>query len=308
MDDADRRRGCLLGLAVGDALGAPVEFEVPGSFDPVTDYRDGGPHALQAGEWTDDTSMALALADSITQLAWDLDDQAQRYVDWWRNGEYTSNGRVVDVGVTTVVSLQRFVETGDARNSGARDERSSGNGSVMRLAPVPIAYHRAFPERLELLIERAEESSLPTHASPQCLSGCRYFALLTSGLMHGLPREEVLAPDWEPLQRLRALRPLHPEIEAVARGSFRRLQPPDIRASGYVVKTIEAALWAFHEADDFSSAVLAAVNLGDDSDTAGAVCGQLAGAYFGERGIPDRWLTGLAGRARIEEILGRLVR
>jgi ADP-ribosylglycohydrolase len=126
--------------------------------------------------------------------------------------------------------------------------------------------------------------------------------------MHGLPRAEVLAPDWEPLEQLRALAPLHHEVETVASGSFRRLQPPDIRGSGYVVKSLEAALWAFHSAEDFPTAVLAAVNLGDDSDTTGAVCGQLAGACFGESNIPARWLEGLAARARIEEILQALVR
>src|SRR5215813_11728499 len=101
MVNRDRQRGMLLGLAVGDALGAAVEFEVPGSFAPVTGYRGGGPHGLEPGEWTDDTSMALALADSIAEVGWDLNDQAQRYVEWWRKGRYSVNGKCFDIGITT---------------------------------------------------------------------------------------------------------------------------------------------------------------------------------------------------------------
>src|SRR5688572_5590250 len=109
----DRRRGTLIGLAVGDALGAAVEFKAPGSFAPVTGYRNGGPHALNAGEWTDDTSMALALADSIATVGWDLNDQANRYVNWWRKGKYSVNGRCFDIGITTRGSLTSFLTGAD---------------------------------------------------------------------------------------------------------------------------------------------------------------------------------------------------
>jgi ADP-ribosylglycohydrolase len=303
----DKRRGCLLGLAVGDALGAAVEFQPPGAFRPVTGYRAGGPHGLAPGEWTDDTSMALALADSITAVGWDLNDQARRYVAWWRKGEYSVNGRCFDVGITVRAALARFEQRQDAGASGDPSEWASGNGSIMRLAPVPIRFAHLFPDQLEELTRLAAESSLPTHASRQCLSACRYFGLVLAGLMVGLDRHEVLAPDWEPLRRLRAAKPLHPEIDAVASGSFRARRPPEIAGGGYVVKSLEAALWAFHDARDFREAVLKAVNLGDDADTTGAVCGQLAGAYWGERGIEEAWLAGLAKREMIEKALEGLL-
>jgi ADP-ribosyl-[dinitrogen reductase] hydrolase len=303
----DRQRGSLLGLAIGDALGAAVEFEPAGSFPEVVGYRDGGPHGLEPGEWTDDTSLALALADSIAEHGWDLQDQAERYLSWWRTGAYSVNGRVFDIGIATCRALQRFRETGDPRRSGDPSPQASGNGSLMRLGPVPVAYARLFPDRLELLVERLVESSLPTHASPQCLSSCAYFGLVLCGLLHGRPREEVLAPDWEPLRWLEGRFPLHPEVLEVARGSFRRKQPPEIRGSGYVVRCLEAALWAFHDAADFRRAVLRAVNLGDDADTTGAVCGQVSGACWGESAIPREWRDGLAGRDQIEEILRRLI-
>jgi ADP-ribosyl-[dinitrogen reductase] hydrolase len=307
MGRLDRQRGAIFGLAIGDALGAAVEFEFPGSFEPVNGYRGGGPHGLAPGEWTDDTSMALALADSIADVGWDINDQAERYLDWWRCGAYSVNGRVFDIGVTTVAALQRFQQTGDAATSGDRSERASGNGSLMRLAPVPVAYARCFPDQLELLVERAIESSLPTHASPQCLSACSYFAVLVAGLVNGVTLEEALRPDWEPLARLRDGFPLHPEVDEVAAGSFRDRRPPEIQGSGYVVRSLEAALWALHDAADFREAVLRAVNLGDDADTTGAICGQLAGAWWGESRIPLEWQEGLAGRTIIEDVVRRLL-
>lgn len=306
-DLADRQRGTLLGLAVGDALGAAVEFKPPGTFEPVTDYRGAGPHRLKPGEWTDDTSLALALADSITGVGWDLNDQARRYVSWWRDGKYSVNGRCFDIGITTQSALSRFEQTGDAHSSADRSEQASGNGSIMRLAPVPIAYAHLFPERIEELARLAGESSLTTHASPQCLSACRYMALLLAGLICGVPRDEVIDPGWPPLVQLREIRSLHREVDEVARGSFRKRQPPDIEGSGYVVKSLEAALWAFHDANDFREAVLRAVNLGDDADTTGAVCGQLAGAYWGESGIPEDWLGGLARREMIDRAVEGLM-
>jgi len=303
----DRRRGAVVGLAVGDALGAAVEFEPAGTFPEVTGYRGGGPHGLEPGEWTDDTSMALALADSIADVGWELDDQAARYVAWWTSGEYSVNGRVFDIGVSTVRALERFRETGDAWTSGDPSPLASGNGSIMRLAPVAVAYYRLFPGQIDRLIDRFLESSRPTHSSPQCLSACAYLGLILCGLIHGIPREEVLRPDWEPVRQLRERTPLHPEVEEVVEGSFHTRKPPEVAGSGYVVRSLEAALWAFHDAADFRQAVLRAVNLGDDADTTGAICGQCAGAWRGESGIPAEWRRDLAGQGVIEPILRRLI-
>lgn len=308
MKPIDRQRGTLLGLAVGDALGAAVEFEPPGTFTAVSGYRGGGPHGLAPGEWTDDTSMALALADSIASVGWDLDDQARRYVAWWRKGEYSVNGRCFDIGMITRSSLSRFLETGDARTAGNPSEHASGNGSIMRLAPVPIRYTHLFPDHLEELVRLLMESSLPTHASPQCLSACAYMGLLLCALIRGCEREEVLDPFWPPLRQLREIYPLYPGIDVLADGSFREKKPPEIVGSGYVVKSLEAALWAFHDAQDFREAVLRAVNLGDDADTTGAICGQLAGAYWGASGIPQEWRDALAGKEMLEQALRALVK
>ena len=212
----DRQRGALLGLAVGDALGAAIESRKPGTFEEVTDYRGGGPHTLGPGESTDDTSMVLALADSISDVGWDINDQAARYVKWWRIGAYSFTGRCFDIGMTTVAALQRFERSGDARTSGDRSERASGNGSIMRLAPVPVRFVSMFPDEMDALVGRVVESSLPTHASSQCLSACVYLTVVLCGLIVGRPREEVLDPEWEPMRRARGIAPFHPEVADVA--------------------------------------------------------------------------------------------
>ncbi len=300
----NRLRGCLYGLAVGDALGAAVEFCPPGSFPAVTGYRTGGPHGLAAGEWTDDTAMALALADSIAGVGWDLNDQAKRYLAWYGTSRYSVNDRCFDIGIQTSQALRRFEQDRDAKSSAPASELASGNGSIMRLAPVVVPYGRSYPENVELLLDRAEESSIPTHASPICRSACRYLALILAALASGVPRDEVLSPAWSMLQRLG---PHHPAVQPIVEGSFRARQPPAIRGGGYVVESLEPALWAFHAASGFGEAVLRAVNLGDDADTTGAVCGQLAGACWGESGIPEEWRAGFARRLIIETALQGLL-
>ena len=307
MNMTTHQRGTLIGLAIGDALGAAVEFKSQGSFKPVTGYRDGGPHGLAAGEWTDDTSMALALADSIATAGWDLNDQADRYVQWWKTGKYSVNGRCFDIGITTRSALGNYVAKKDAHASGDRSDRASGNGSIMRLAPVPIHFAHYYPQKIEELSRLAEESSVPTHASEQCLSACRYLATILAALIHGEDRDAVLSPDWGPLKLLNDIKPLHPLIQEIAQGSFRQKQPPAIKGSGWVVKSLEASLWAFHNAESFEDAVLKAVNLGDDADTTGAICGQLAGAFWGESGISESLRSGLARMDMLENALAGIL-
>jgi ADP-ribosyl-[dinitrogen reductase] hydrolase len=199
------------------------------------------------------------------------------------------------------------MESRDATRSGSRSESASGNGSIMRLAPVPIRHADLYPDHIEELSRLADESSLPTHASEQCRSGCRYLATVLAALVCGEDRDAVLSPDWKPLRLLNDIGPLHPLIWGVAQGSFRQKQPPDIEGSGWVVKSLEAALWAFHDAGTFEEAVLRAVNLGDDADTTGAVCGQLAGAFWGESHIPGSLRSGLARMDMLESALAGIL-
>lgn len=292
-----RYRGALLGLAAGDALGTTVEFEPPGSFEPLTDIVGGGPFDLRPGEWTDDTSMALCLAESLVECGgFDPVDQLERYVRWWREGYMSSNGRCFDMGVTVGEALATFERTQEP-SCGPTDPHSAGNGSIMRLAPVPLAY----ATRPSEAVERSGESSQTTHGAATAVDACRYLGGLIVGAVSGVSKEVLLAP------RYGQQNPLHPEVDEVAAGSFRRREPPEIIGSGFVVRSLEAALWAFTTTDDFRSGCLAAANLGNDADTTAAVYGQLAGAFYGIDAIPEEWRSKLALRETIESLADGLL-
>lgn len=291
----DRERGCLIGLAVGDALGAPVEFKSPGEFAPVSEFRSGGPFGLMAGEWTDDTSMALALADSIGN-GWNLNDQADKYLDWWQKGKYSVKGYCFDIGGTTRYSLARYDEIRDAYNCADKAAENSGNGSIMRLAPVPIKFHNLGRDEVA---KKARESSLVTHASDQCLSAAEVLAVTCAAMINGATKEEALNLQFT------GLNPLVQQW-IVDQKRYLKLNPPDIKGAGWVVHSLEAAFWAFANSNSFEEAVLKAVNLGDDADSTGAVCGQLAGACYGESGIPQRWRDELLHQDMIEAAFSRL--
>lgn len=287
----DRYRGALLGLAVGDALGTTLEFTSPGRFTPISDMIGGGPFNLEPGQWTDDTSMALCLAESLTECgAFDPLDQMQRYVRWWKEGHWSSTGHCFDIGNTTRAALSRFVKNGDPI-AGETGDHAAGNGSLMRLAPVPLFFGRNPAGAVRM----AGESSRTTHGARTAVDACRYFAALLIGAISGRSKEELLVASFSPVQGLWENEPLHDAVAVVADGSFHRKSPPEIRGGqGYVIDTLEAALWAFASTNDFKSGALAAVNLGGDADTTGAVYGQIAGAYYGVSGIPAEWLSKLA--------------
>jgi ADP-ribosylglycohydrolase len=288
-----RYQGCLLGLAAGDALGTSLEFMRPGSFSPINDIVGGGPFDLAPGEWTDDTSMALCLADSLIEKAgFDPIDQLKRYVRWYRTGYLSSNGRCFDIGITTSGALHRFERTGEPF-PGPDAPHTAGSGSLMRLAPVPMFY----AQHAALAIDYSGDSSRTTHAAPQAVDACRYYGALILGALQGRPKDELLSPPgtWDFLEAdaLSGLAKLDPTVVEVVNGSFKEKEPPYIQGSGYVVRGMEAALWAFHRSTDFRQGALLAANLGDDADTTTAIYGQLAGAYYGVEGIPAEW------RARI---------
>jgi len=286
----------MLGLAVGDALGTTLEFRQPGTFEPITDMTGGGPFNLQPGEWTDDTSMALCLAESLIEKnGFDPVDQLERYVRWWREGYLSSNGRCFDIGGTVSRALSMFEKTREPY-CGPTDLMSAGNGSIMRLASVPLCYANNAEEALE----RSGESSRTTHGVQVCIDACRYLGGLIVGAVNGVSKEELLSELYSPISGYWAQRPLCLDIAEIALGSFKRKDPPAIKGTGHVVKSLEAALWAFYKTDKFKDGCLLAVNLGNDADSTGAVYGQIAGTYYSEDGIPTEWLSTLALRETIE--------
>lgn len=294
MERRSRYRGALLGLAAGDALGATLEFRPPGSFKPLTTIVGGGPFELKAGEWTDDTSMALCLAESLVERGrCDLIHQLQTYSRWRNEGHLSVKGRCFDIGTTTARALDRFAAAGEAY-SGSTHSQAGGNGSIMRLAPVPLFFGRS----VKLAIHHAAESSKTTHASPECVDACRLLAALIVGALDGVSKRDLLSDRY--WNSIGSEQPLCLKISVIAAGDYKLREPPRIKGSGYVVDSLEAALWAFNKTDNFRDGALLAVNLGDDADTTGAVYGQLAGAYYGEDDIPADWRTMLAMRELIE--------
>jgi ADP-ribosylglycohydrolase len=297
MDQIDRSRGYLVGLATGDALGTTLEFQPPGCFKPLEDMVGGGPFDLAPGQWTDDTSMALCLAESLIQCrGFDLSDQLGRYLRWFRTGHLSSTGVCFDIGNTVRTALIKYEITGELY-SGSSDPNSAGNGSLMRLAPIPMYFAKTPADA----IDKCGISSKTTHGTRAAVDACRYFGGLIAGALNGIGKEELLSERFSLGDNFWETQPLVEEIDQIARGSFKDKQPPEIKGTGYVVDSLEAALWAFYHSESFESGCLLAVNLGGDADTTGAVYGQLAGGYYGEERIPSAWRSKLALKDLIRE-------
>ncbi len=288
----DRARGALLGLAVGDALGTTLEFTRRDSQPRHAAVTGGGPFDLRPGQWTDDTAMALALADSLlSHPRFDAGDLMRRFAEWWRQGRYSCTGTCFDIGVTIREALARFERTGDPF-AGSTDPASAGNGSLMRLAPVALLGATA-PEAAESI---ARVQSRTTHGAPQAVEACAFLARLLGAAIRGEP--DVLRPiAWD----------ADGSVAALAAGSWRGKGREAIRSSGYVIHTLEAALWAVGTTASFEAALVLAVNLADDADTVGAVTGQLAGALYGASAIPEPWLAPLAWRDEITRTADHLL-
>ena len=282
----DRALGAFLGLAVGDAVGTTLEFRPRDAQPRLDDMVGGGPFRQPPGGWTDDTAMALALADSLAATGTlDVRDLMDRFVRWWRHGDYSHTGECDDIGNTTRDALDRYLQTGDPL-AGSTDPRSAGNGSLMRLAPVAVRFWNDPPR----LIATAAEQSRTTHGAEEAVDACRAFAELLADAIAGSPRVDVLAP-----------RPFEgaPAIARILAGGWRGRARDAIRSSGYVVDTLEAAIWSVARTGNFRNAILLAANLADDADTVAAVAGQLAGALYGLDGIPDTWLERVAWKERL---------
>lgn len=273
----DRAIGALLGLAVGDAIGTTLEFAARDAQPPLVDMVGYGPFGLKAGQWTDDTAMALALADSLKHRhGFDARDCMSRFVNWYRWGVYSCTGDCFDIGGVTRAALHQFEKTGDPF-AGSTAEFSAGNGSLMRLAPVPIW---GLKHGAKVVADIAWEQSRTTHGAFPCLEACEGFALITARAIAGESKAAVLAPPAE-------LRP--GKVGEVLAGQWRGKSRDQISSSGYVVHSLEAALWCVDQAADFPEAVLLAANLGDDADTVAAITGQLAGALWGASSISQAW-------------------
>lgn len=293
-DLISKAKGCLLGLACGDAVGTTLEFKSREWIkSPLTEMVGGGKFKLERGKWTDDTSMAICLAESLIECqGFEPIDQLKRYWRWASEGHNSSTGKPFGLGKHTMLSLFEFNRSGNPYSQ--RDNpQYSGNGSLMRLAPISLFYRNSLN-----LAEYARLSSKTTHASEECLQACEYFAFILQNALNGAEKENLFdCKIPENFDRL-------PMILA---GEFKIKTAEQIKGSGYVVESLEAALWAFWHTKNFREAILLAANLGDDADTTAAICGQLAGAYYGLEGIPKTWLEWLYRKADIERLAVKLL-
>lgn len=293
--DKDRFYGCFVGLAVGDAVGAPLEFTRPGSFDPVTDMTEGGKLLIKKGEFTDDTSMALCLGDSLTRCnGFDPKDQMENYGKWALYGRFSSRDHAFGFGQTFITAFHAYRRTGDPFAGSIRPKRP-GNGCIMRLAPVPLFY---FPDE-DAIVYYSGESARTTHGHPESVHAGRLFGRMLFLALCGKSKVEILfdhAPDPDA--------PVN--IQEIACGDYRFKSQDRIESTFFAGKCLEAALWCFLHTDNFRDAVLKAANLGGDADSTACVCGQLAGAHYGFQHIPKPWVEQLVKKEMILEMAERL--
>ena len=328
--------GGILGLAVADAVGVPVEFQSRESLrrNPVTDMRGHGTYNQPPGTWSDDTSLTLCLLDSLAhkKFDWrakdalqpDFTDIVQRFLSWKNKGEYTAHGKVFDIGIATRQALQRFENGTKPLECGGTSEQDNGNGSLMRI--LPLAFYYLFIDRriagekfndhkFEELIKCIHNVSSLTHAHKRSQIACGLYLFIAIDLLErpdlhvaiecGLEiaqgyyedRKGFVDGEWGYIYEEELK-----HYKRIFKANFARLPEEKIKSSGYVVDTLEAALWCLLNTSNYKDCVLKAVNLGEDTDTVAAVAGGLAGMYYGVDAIPKDWLNQLARRDYIEKL------
>lgn len=288
----DKAIGALIGLAVGDAVGTTLEF-MPRDRRTVADMVGGGPFRLNPGEWTDDTSMALCLAETILENNYaSRNSFRDKLVKWYREGYNSVNGVCFDIGNATRYALEQYEIKGPDW-FGNTDPETAGNASIIRLAPVAIYFRRNFAQAFY----NAKIQSQATHGAREAINSAQYLSYLLLLLINGHPKDKVFAP-----QRL----PFVPRVLIINAGEYKEKSREQIRSSGYVIDTLEAAMWAVWHTDNFRDAILLAANLADDADSVAATAGQLAGALYGWSGIPQEWRDKLAEHDRIASLAGAL--
>ena len=312
-------RTALLGLAAGDALGVPVEFQPRRAriLDPVTGMRAYGTHRQPAGTWSDDSSLTFCLAETLARPGGlsdppDLADFARRSINWLHHAYWTATNTTFDVGNATRAAIDRLHRGVAPTMAGPRTELDNGNGALMRI--LPLVFHdvwRAETIDLHTAWSLTEAVASVTHGHPRSTLACFLYLLVARALLAGHPpaiayeQMQQQAGEWLQVASVPAVAEAK-HYQSLLTGQLPNRTESQIAASGYVVHTLEASLWCLLTHDTYAATVLAAVNLGDDTDTTGAVAGGLAGLTYGEAGIPAEWLATLARRADIENLCSRL--
>ena len=306
--DAKIIKGMLLGLAVGDALGVPVEFESRQLLkaEPVINMRSGGSWGQAAGTWSDDTSMTIAAMESISRLGKiDYNDVMENFLKWYERDAFTATGKCFDIGNTTRGAIVRFSRRLlSATKCGATEKNSNGNGSLMRILPATLYL---FGTRGKIGVDELEiihEFSALTHGHIISKMSCGIYSLIAAQILNGKNISEAVALGMNDAKTFYGDDEAFKNFSRLCDETFAALPEDDISSSGYVVDTLEAALWCLLNTDDYKTLALKAVNLGGDTDTVGAIAGGLAGIFYGTESIPAEWLATLKRRDYLEKLAG----
>ncbi len=311
ISQTDRIFGALWGSLVGDALGVPVEFQPREEIakDPVKDMREFGTHRQPRGTWSDDSSLLLCSADSLTQHEFDTEDMGMRFVHWYQERLWTPHGKVFDVGVATSHALARIANGMRAEVAGSDGPYSNGNGSLMRIIPVAL---RFAGNSTAQLLDRIHRASAITHRHPRAQMACGLFALVVRRLLNGADPAEAFSKalaDFQSFYDSSAWWSAEYDyFQLLLAGDLDRRPKSEIDSSGYVIHTLTASLWCLLTTGKFQECVLKAVNLGGDTDTTGCVAGGLAGVAYGVQSIPTEWINQLARKDDVERLLRGLLR
>jgi len=304
--DENKIKGGIFGVAVGDALGVPVEFSSREELksDPVVGMRGGGIHKQPSGTWSDDSSLTFCLLESLCD-GFDLDDIANNFSRWFKEGYWTPHGEVFGVGGTTREAMLRLEDKTDPTEAGGKGERDNGNGSLMRILPM-VFYTKDMD--LEKRFELVHKVSSITHAHPRSKMACGFYVTLSMELLKG--KKPLCAYDeticiFEDYYQKEPFQKELPHFDRILSKELYGSSKKDIRSGGYVMDTLEASIWAFLNSGDFEETVLTAINLGEDTDTVGAVAGGLSGIWYGFESIPEAWIDGLARKEDIMDLVDR---
>jgi len=303
-DLKEKLKAGIIGHIVGDALGVPVEFKSRKELreNPVQKMRSYGTYNQPAGTWSDDSSLTLCLLDSLSD-GYNLDDQADKFIDWLYNAYWTARNETFDVGNTTRDSISNLQDGMNPTEAGAGGERDNGNGSLMRILPLAFYLHnKDFKKRFKL----TEEASSLTHSHPRSILGCYIYLDFALRLIEGKDLERAYLETKEHVKDFIISEPYKPQLEYYSRiinQDISKFEESEIRSSGYVVHSLEAVFWVLLSTNSYREAVLKAVNLGEDTDTIAAITGGLAAIHYGFRAIPDDWIEELARKEDIFTLL-----
>jgi ADP-ribosylglycohydrolase len=299
----------IMGVCIGDALGVPVEFKNRDYLKrfPVTEMQEFGSHNQPKGTWSDDSSLTLCLAEVLTK-GYDLEKIGQSFVKWVRYGHWTAHGRLFDIGGTTREAIARLIKGESARFSGNIFEEDNGNGSLMRI--LPLAFYLKDEENIDNIYQTVKEVSTITHGHFRSVFACFIYVIFVIQLLKGKNKAgaytytqeialEYAGKQWFSLSEVEL-------FQRILKNDISVYPKDEIRGSGYVLHSLEASLWCFLNSESYSEAVLKAVNLGEDTDTTGAITGGLAGIYYGFENIPKQWINELVRKDDIEKLCDKL--